>query len=400
MNKSLVIISGIICVTGLMLMSPEAHAYTYKVIGGQVRPDPDAFRSLEEVDEDNLLRKIGELRREYKKTQDESLQEEIDELVKTNKRLMRVRESEKIQKELEKQETEKRELLSNACATYYSVANNGRTMANGEIFSNEKIVVAHTTLPIGTEVRVKSHITGNEFASVIADNKAGKRGDCPVILSKKALVEKLFDNNWDILEEIEKEGTRVEITVQNEIADEPEPEITTEESDEPVVVSQPENEHRTLREEIADLRKEYERTQNPEIQEQLEKLQEKNRILMQIKRNELKVKKAEFAAFQKGYATYYSSIFNGRKTASGEIFSNEKLTAAHRTLPLGTRVRVVCTATGNEIEVIINDRGPYSKKNRIIDLSKEAFAQLYGGDWAHLSHGIAPVEIYIIEEAN
>jgi rare lipoprotein A len=93
-------------------------------------------------------------------------------------------------------------------------------------------------------------------------------------------------------------------------------------------------------------------------------------------------------------------MFNGRKTANGEIFSNEKLTAAHRTLPLGTKVRVVCTATGYEVEVVINDRGPYSKANRIIDLSKEAFARLYGGDWAHLSHGIAPVEIYIIEETN
>ena len=74
---------------------------------------------------------------------------------------------------------------------------------------------------------------------------------------------------------------------------------------------------------------------------------------------------------QTGKASYYADKFNGRKTANGEIFSNSKLTAAHKTLPFGTRVRVTNLRNGKSVKVRINDRGPFVA-GRMIDLSKEA----------------------------
>lgn len=76
-----------------------------------------------------------------------------------------------------------------------------------------------------------------------------------------------------------------------------------------------------------------------------------------------------------GEASYYADKFNGRTTASGEKFSNSKLTAAHRTLPFGTMVRVTYLKTGKSVTVRINDRGP-QKKSRIIDLSRKAADQI------------------------
>jgi rare lipoprotein A len=76
---------------------------------------------------------------------------------------------------------------------------------------------------------------------------------------------------------------------------------------------------------------------------------------------------------QKGHASYYSKGFDGKKTASGERFSPKDMTAAHRKLPLGTKVMVENLETGEKVEVKITDRGPYAdKKRRIIDLSKAA----------------------------
>ncbi len=69
-----------------------------------------------------------------------------------------------------------------------------------------------------------------------------------------------------------------------------------------------------------------------------------------------------------GEASYYSDDLVGSPTASGEPFDPAKLTAAHRTLPLGSRVRVTNTATGKTVVVRVNDRGPYHER-RIIDLS-------------------------------
>lgn len=74
---------------------------------------------------------------------------------------------------------------------------------------------------------------------------------------------------------------------------------------------------------------------------------------------------------QTGKASYYADKFDGRKTASGEIFSQKKLTAAHRTLPFGTIVTVKNLANGKSVTVRVNDRGPYAD-NRLIDLSRAA----------------------------
>lgn len=72
------------------------------------------------------------------------------------------------------------------------------------------------------------------------------------------------------------------------------------------------------------------------------------------------------------HASYYHQKFNGRRTASGQIFSNEKYTAAHKKLPFGTKVRVTNPQNGKSVIVTINDRGPFVK-GRDIDLSRRAF---------------------------
>jgi rare lipoprotein A len=79
---------------------------------------------------------------------------------------------------------------------------------------------------------------------------------------------------------------------------------------------------------------------------------------------------------QSGRASWYGPGFHGRRTASGETFNTNDLTAAHRTLPFGTKVRVVNKRTGKSVVVRINDRGPYAH-GRVIDLSK-ASAQAIG----------------------
>src|SRR6185295_19871886 len=75
---------------------------------------------------------------------------------------------------------------------------------------------------------------------------------------------------------------------------------------------------------------------------------------------------------ERGLATFYGKEQHGGPTASGERFDRHKLTAAHRTLPLGTWVRVTNTRNGRSVEVRINDRGPYGNRSRIIDLSEAA----------------------------
>jgi rare lipoprotein A len=72
-----------------------------------------------------------------------------------------------------------------------------------------------------------------------------------------------------------------------------------------------------------------------------------------------------------GQASYYADKLDGNKTASGEPYKKNKLTAAHRTLPFGTKVKVTYLKTGKSVKVVINDRGPHAK-GRIIDLSGAA----------------------------
>lgn len=78
---------------------------------------------------------------------------------------------------------------------------------------------------------------------------------------------------------------------------------------------------------------------------------------------------------ERGLASYYDDSFHGRKTASGEKYDKNKLTAAHKTLPFGTKVKIVNPANKKSVEVIINDRGPYIK-GRIIELSKKAALEI------------------------
>ncbi len=78
---------------------------------------------------------------------------------------------------------------------------------------------------------------------------------------------------------------------------------------------------------------------------------------------------------QCGGASWYGPGFNGKRAASGEVFNQNALTAAHKTLPFGTKVKVIDQRTGKSVTVKINDRGPYHG-SRIIDLSKAAAAQL------------------------
>ena len=81
------------------------------------------------------------------------------------------------------------------------------------------------------------------------------------------------------------------------------------------------------------------------------------------------------AALQEGLASWYGQSHHGKKTASGEVFDMEGLTAAHRTLPFGTVVRVTHLASNRTVIVRINDRGPYND-GRIIDLSARSAREL------------------------
>ena len=106
--------------------------------------------------------------------------------------------------------------------------------------------------------------------------------------------------------------------------------------------------------------------------------------LFSFKNNATDAKKTSFAS-------YYHDKFNGRKTASGEIFSNLKLTAAHRTLPFGTEIKVTNLRTGKSVVVEINDRGPFHS-SRALDLSKAAFNSI-----GNHKNGTMPVEYEIVD---
>jgi rare lipoprotein A len=91
-----------------------------------------------------------------------------------------------------------------------------------------------------------------------------------------------------------------------------------------------------------------------------------------------------------GMASWYGPGFNGRQSASGEIFNQNELTAAHRTLPFGTKVKVTNVNNGQSVVVRINDRGPFSH-GRVLDMSKAA-AQAIG----LVSAGVAPVKMEVL----
>ncbi|SEW11132.1 rare lipoprotein A [Chitinophaga sp. YR573] len=90
---------------------------------------------------------------------------------------------------------------------------------------------------------------------------------------------------------------------------------------------------------------------------------------------------------ENGKASYYADKFEGHRTASGSTFHQNGLTAAHRTLPFGTKVKVTNVANGRSVKVRITDRGPFAE-GRVIDLSKKAARKI-----GMLSTGVAVVEV-------
>jgi rare lipoprotein A len=95
-------------------------------------------------------------------------------------------------------------------------------------------------------------------------------------------------------------------------------------------------------------------------------------------------------AEETGYTSWYGHPYHGRQTASGEVYDMNDLTAAHRTLPLGTRLMVTSLATGQAVEVRVNDRGPFID-GRILDLSYGA-ALVVGA----VGPGVIPVRLRIL----
>jgi rare lipoprotein A len=93
------------------------------------------------------------------------------------------------------------------------------------------------------------------------------------------------------------------------------------------------------------------------------------------------------------HASYYHNKFNGRRTASGKKFDNNKYTAAHKKLPFGTLVKVTNEANGKSVIVEISDRGPFSKV-REIDLSRRAFMDIV----SNKNSGSVIVTIEVVEE--
>jgi len=94
---------------------------------------------------------------------------------------------------------------------------------------------------------------------------------------------------------------------------------------------------------------------------------------------------------QTGMASYYARNFHHKMTANGERFDNHAMTAAHKTLPFGSKVKVTNLNNGKSVTVRINDRGPFVK-GRIIDLSRAAFSQI-----ANLDRGVVKVEIRVVK---
>ena len=92
-----------------------------------------------------------------------------------------------------------------------------------------------------------------------------------------------------------------------------------------------------------------------------------------------------------GKASFYGSEFNGRKTANGEIYDENVLTAAHRTLPFGTFLSVTNTRNNRSVIVRINDRGPFHP-HRILDVSKLAAEEL-----DMIKYGVAEIEAEILD---
>ena len=122
-----------------------------------------------------------------------------------------------------------------------------------------------------------------------------------------------------------------------------------------------------------------------------------NTALPVSQNNDVKVQKTSFVSkdikttlLQTGVASYYGPGFHGRRTANGETFNQNAMTAAHRTLPFGTKLKVTNLANGQSAIVRVNDRGPYAG-GRVIDLSVAAAKQI-----GSTHSGVAKVRIEVV----
>lgn len=93
---------------------------------------------------------------------------------------------------------------------------------------------------------------------------------------------------------------------------------------------------------------------------------------------------------QSGDGSYYADKFNGRRTASGQPYRPGQLTAAHNTLPFGTKLKVTNTRNGHSVKVVVNDRGPHAR-GRIVDVSKKAARKL-----DIIDAGVAPMKLQVL----
>lgn len=107
--------------------------------------------------------------------------------------------------------------------------------------------------------------------------------------------------------------------------------------------------------------------------------------------NEIKEAVEKAADVSSGVVSWYGGKFHGRKTASGDKYDKNELTAAHKTLPFGTKVKVTNTRNGKSVIVEINDRGPFVK-SRVLDLSQAAFSEI-----GHTNTGVMHVEYEVLE---
>jgi rare lipoprotein A len=105
----------------------------------------------------------------------------------------------------------------------------------------------------------------------------------------------------------------------------------------------------------------------------------------------LTVTTAAWSQTQTGKASFYADKFEGAMTASGQKYRHSKATAAHKTLPFGTKIRVTNLENNKAVEVVINDRGPYVE-GRIVDLSRSAAEEL-----GYINKGLADVKIEVID---
>ena len=92
-----------------------------------------------------------------------------------------------------------------------------------------------------------------------------------------------------------------------------------------------------------------------------------------------------------GHASYYADAFEGKRAANGQRFANDQMIAAHRRLPLGSRIKVINLRNQRSVVVKVVDRGPFVE-GRVVDLSQSAFAQI-----ADLEDGVIPVRLELIK---